>query len=136
MNLHALTAHALLDLFKSGKASAKEAYEACFNRIKAVDPKVKAYVHLSHGQPSYAGEFQIPIAIKDNLCTKGEEITCASRILKGFRSPYDAGVIERVKKSGGSQQDEEHEKNEPHPQKPFSLPSHKIEHYKFGAESQ
>ena len=31
-----------------------------------------------------------------------EEITCASRILKGFRSPNDAGVIERVKKSGGA----------------------------------
>ncbi len=102
MNLHSLTAHALLDLFKSGKASSKEAYEAVLGRIKAVDPKVKAYVHMAHAQPGYAGDFQIPIAIKDNLCTKGEEITCASRILKGFRSPYDAGVIERIKKSGGT----------------------------------
>jgi len=102
MNLHSLTAHALLDLFKSGKASVKEAYEACFNRVKAVDPKVKAYVHMASRQPDYVGEFQIPIAIKDNLCTKGEEITCASRILKGFRPPYDAGVIEKIKKSGGA----------------------------------
>jgi len=102
MNLHSLTAHALLDLFKSKKASAKEAYEACFNRIKAVDPKVKAFVHMAHSQPNYAGDFQIPIGIKDNLCTRDEEITCASRILKGFRSPYDAGVIERIKKSGGT----------------------------------
>jgi len=102
MNLHSLTAHALLDLFKSGKASAKEAYKAVVGRIKAVDPKVKAYVHMASHQPDYRGEFQIPIGIKDNLCTKGEEITCASRILKGFRSPYDAGVMEKIKKSGGA----------------------------------
>jgi len=102
MNLHSLTAHALLDLIKSGKASAKEAYEDVLGRIKAVDPKVKAYVHLSHQTPDFKGGMPIPIAIKDNLCTKGEEITCASRILKGFKSPYDAGVIERIKNSGGT----------------------------------
>jgi len=84
MNLHSLTAHALLDLFRSGKASAREAYEAVLGRIKAVDPKVKAYISPVRNLPDFAGEFQIPIAIKDNLCTKGEEITCASRILKGF----------------------------------------------------
>ncbi len=102
MNLHSLTAHALLDLFKSRKASAKEAYEAVLGRIKVVDPKVKAYVHMAHREPDFLGEMPIPIAIKDNLCTTGEEITCASRILKGFRSPYDAGVIEKIKKSGGA----------------------------------
>ena len=80
MNLHALTAHDLLDLFKSGKASAKEAYEAVLGRIKAVDLKVKAYVHMAGHQPDYRGDFQIPIAIKDNLCTKHEEIPCDSRI--------------------------------------------------------
>ena len=53
-------------------------------------------------KPDYSGEFPIPIAIKDILCIKDEETTCASRILKGFRSPYDAGVIEKIKKSGGT----------------------------------
>src|SRR5271155_3551342 len=102
MSLHQLTAHALLDLFKSGKATPKEAYADVLKRIIAIDPKVKAYVHMAHREPDFLGEIPIPIAIKDNLCTKGEEITCASRILKGFRSPYDAGVIEKVKKSGGT----------------------------------
>jgi len=102
MNLHSLTAHALLDLFKSGKASPKEAYEDLLDRIKQVDPKVKAYVHLADQKPDYSGEFPIPIAIKDNFCMKNEEITCASRILKGFRPPYDAAVVEKVKKSGGT----------------------------------
>jgi len=102
MSLHQLTAHALLDLIKSGKTSAKEAYADVLKRVLAVDPKVKAYVHMAHCEPDFVGETPIPIALKDNLCTKGEEITCASRILKGFRSPYDAGVVERVKKSGGA----------------------------------
>jgi len=102
MNLHQLTAHALLDLIKSGKTSAKEAYADVISRIKAVDPKVKAYVRMAQGLPDFSGELPVPIALKDNLCTKAEEITCASRILKGFRSPYDAGVVERIKKSGGT----------------------------------
>ena len=102
MSLHQLTAHALLDLLKSRQTSPKEAYSAVLERIKAVDPKVKAYIHLSHQEPDFSGQMPIPIAIKDNLCTKAEEVTCASRILKGFVSPYDAGVIEKVKKSGGA----------------------------------
>jgi len=102
MSLHQLTAHALLDLIKSGKTSPKEAYADVLMRVLAVDPKVKAYVHMAHCEPDFSGAMPIPIAIKDNLCTKQEEITCASRILKGFISPYDAGVIERVKNSGGT----------------------------------
>jgi aspartyl-tRNA(Asn)/glutamyl-tRNA(Gln) amidotransferase subunit A len=102
MSLHQLTAHALLDLYRSGKTSAREVYADVLSRIKAVDPKVKAFVRMVKDQPDFAGDLQIPIAIKDNLCVKNEEITCASRILKGFRSPYDAGVIEKVKKSGGT----------------------------------
>ena len=48
-----------------------------------------------------SSKITIPIGIKDNLCTIGEEITCGSRILKDFRPPYDAAVVEKVKRSGG-----------------------------------
>lgn len=102
MNLSQFTAHELLDAFRSKQAAPKEAYDALLNRIKLLDPKVKAYVHMANAAPDLSGSMPIPIAIKDNLCVKNEEITCASRILKGFRSPYDAGVIERIKKSGGA----------------------------------
>ena len=42
----------------------------------------------------------IPISIKDNICAKGVPTTCASRILENFVSPYDAGVIEKLRGAG------------------------------------
>lgn len=42
----------------------------------------------------------IPVAIKDNISTKGIQTTCASNILKGYVPPYDAHVIERLKDAG------------------------------------
>ncbi len=42
----------------------------------------------------------VPIALKDNLCTHGIETTCSSRILEGWRPPYDATVVERLRGAG------------------------------------
>lgn len=39
----------------------------------------------------------IPFAVKDNMCLMGEEATCASKILEGYKAPYDATVVERLK---------------------------------------
>lgn len=38
----------------------------------------------------------VPVALKDNLCVKGELVTCSSRILDGFRPPYNATVVEKL----------------------------------------
>ncbi len=42
----------------------------------------------------------VPIALKDNLCTHGVETTCSSRILQGWKPPYDATVVSRLRAAG------------------------------------
>lgn len=44
--------------------------------------------------------WSVPVAVKNNICVKGELTTCASRILDGFRPPYNATVIEKLLKEG------------------------------------
>ncbi|PIQ89984.1 MAG: Asp-tRNA(Asn)/Glu-tRNA(Gln) amidotransferase GatCAB subunit A [Candidatus Omnitrophica bacterium CG11_big_fil_rev_8_21_14_0_20_42_13] len=73
-------------------------------RINAVEDKIKAYVI----KPAPAASAKknsgllgaIPVSIKDNICVKDEATTCASKILGGFKPPYDAEVISRLKESG------------------------------------
>ncbi|WP_116996097.1 Asp-tRNA(Asn)/Glu-tRNA(Gln) amidotransferase subunit GatA [Desertimonas flava] len=42
----------------------------------------------------------VPIALKDNLCTRGIDTTCSSRILEGWKPPYDATVVQRLAAAG------------------------------------
>ena len=42
----------------------------------------------------------VPVALKDNLCTRGVPTTCSSRILEGWKPPYDATVVERLRAAG------------------------------------
>jgi aspartyl-tRNA(Asn)/glutamyl-tRNA(Gln) amidotransferase subunit A len=43
----------------------------------------------------------VPVALKDNLCTRGIPTTCSSRILEGWRPPYNATVVDRIASAGG-----------------------------------
>jgi aspartyl-tRNA(Asn)/glutamyl-tRNA(Gln) amidotransferase subunit A len=86
-------------------SSAVEVVEQCLERIEnstynaiikvTRDEAIKATRKLNRGP--LAG---VPIAIKDNISTKGMETTCGSRILSGYVPPYDAHVIERLKAAG------------------------------------
>ena len=42
----------------------------------------------------------VPVALKDNLCTRGIATTCGSRILEGWLPPYDATVVESLRRAG------------------------------------
>jgi len=115
MKLYELTAHELKDMLRKGEVSSREITESVLDRIQEVEEKVKAYVtvdregalkqaeevdeKLKQGEqlPPLAG---IPIALKDNMCTKGLKTTCASKILENFVPPYDATVVEKLKESG------------------------------------
>ena len=98
-DLHSLTAHELLE----SRAKPSEIAASVSDRIEAVEPKVRAFARINSSPKSASGRLAgIPVLIKDNICVKGEETTCASRILAGFRPPYDATVVRKLKDAGAS----------------------------------
>ncbi len=115
MDLHEHSALEIREGIARGKFTAQEVCERVFARIRDWDPKFRIFLasdeegahsaatevdrKLAAGEPVglLAG---IPLALKDNLCTSGFPTTCASRILEGWRPPYNATVVERVKAAG------------------------------------
>ncbi|HEU4521497.1 MAG TPA: Asp-tRNA(Asn)/Glu-tRNA(Gln) amidotransferase subunit GatA [Thermoanaerobaculia bacterium] len=62
--------------------------------IAELDRDIHAFLHIADRGPG------TPIAVKDNIVTTGMPTTCASRILSGFVSPFDATVVERLRAAG------------------------------------
>ena len=115
MKLYELTAYELGERLASREVSAVEVTEAHFERIDEVEPKVDAFLALTREEAleqarqvddlRAGGErlgplAGVPIAIKDVLCTRGVATTCGSRILEGFRPPYDATAVRRCRDAG------------------------------------
>jgi aspartyl-tRNA(Asn)/glutamyl-tRNA(Gln) amidotransferase subunit A len=110
-----MTAAATAAAIASGQTSAAEVTAAHLERIRAVDGAVHAFLHVDEdgardaarrvdarraaGEPlgSLAG---VPLALKDVIVTEGLPTTCGSRILEGWRPPYDATVTRRVREAG------------------------------------
>ncbi len=104
----------LRDRLRKKEISSEELTKHFLERIKEVDPKVKAYITVTEeealamareaDQALAAGEDRpllgVPMAIKDNICTKGVRTTCASRMLENYVPIYNATVIERLKAAG------------------------------------
>src|SRR3989338_6126603 len=104
MKLNELTAHEILDLIRSRRTSISEVYEAVTDQIQTTEKDVRAYVRLNekpcHADALDAAAVPVPIGIKDNICVAGQETAFFSKILAGFRPPYDATVIRKLKASG------------------------------------
>ena len=105
-NLYSLTAHELKEKIDKFSLAPSDILDSLFKRIGSIDKKIKAFVALNNNCASAMPEnkagklYGIPVLVKDNICVKGEETTCASRILAGFKPPYDATVIKRLKGEG------------------------------------
>jgi len=67
---------------------------------KIKDSNIGAYVEQLTNSEISISKDGIPIAIKDNINVKDWEITCSSNILKGYKSPYNATVINNLEKAG------------------------------------
>ena len=111
MEIYDLTAHELSDLLKKREITDIDITSAILKRIHQIDARVRSYVtiteenaliaarnvheHRSKGDalPPLAG---IPMALKDNFCTRGVRTTCSSRMLENFIPPYSATVVDKL----------------------------------------
>jgi aspartyl-tRNA(Asn)/glutamyl-tRNA(Gln) amidotransferase subunit A len=113
--LHSLTGLELAGKIRRKEVSAREAVADLFERIERLDPPLHAYLSLNRDLAlARADEIDsalargeavgrlagVPVAVKDNLCTADFPTTCASRILQNFRPPYDACVVEALRREG------------------------------------
>lgn len=103
-------------LIKEKKISVTDAVKAQIDVIKQRDPSYHCYITVLEEEAYQraaevqkqidAGELDdsplagVPMAVKDNICTKGVNTTCASKILYNFVPTYEATVIERLKAAG------------------------------------
>ena len=97
------------------EVSAREVVDHHLAAIEARDGEIRAFntvtadearrdadridADLAAGNPvgPLAG---VPIALKDNMCTRGVPTTCSSRMLEGWKPPYDATVVQRLRAAG------------------------------------
>ena len=115
MELLDFTAVELGERIQSKEISVREATEAVLKAVEEKDGAYNAYIscfgedalrqaeevqkRLDQGEISgpLAG---VPVAIKDNICVRGKNTTCASKMLENFKPPHDATVTEKLKAAG------------------------------------
>mgnify|MGYP000978087685 CR=1 FL=1 len=78
---------------------------ALTGRIRSLNTQINAFLRCAedtHHPPVKGPLGGLPVAYKDNICIRGQETTCASKILKGHVPPYDATVVRKLREAGGT----------------------------------
>lgn len=116
MQISELTALELGREIKEKRISVREAAQDCFERIARLDKTLNCFVTIDEERAMRrADEVQrgidegrltgplagVPVAVKDNLCTKGLRTTCGSRMLQNYIPPYSAEAVCRLEAAGG-----------------------------------
>jgi aspartyl-tRNA(Asn)/glutamyl-tRNA(Gln) amidotransferase subunit A len=115
LDLTRLTAAQLSELLTSRTVAAREVAQAHLDRIAAVDEGIHAFLHVDTDGALAAADAVdearaagdrlgplagVPLALKDVLTMRDVPTTCGSRILEGWRPPYDATVTRRLREAG------------------------------------
>ena len=110
-----MSARGLAAAVRSGERSARSVVDEHLETIRSGEPEIHAFnLVLADEALAAADEVDrrvaagedpgplagVPVALKDNLCTRGVPTTCSSRILEGWLPPYDATVVERLAAAG------------------------------------
>ena len=109
------TASSIADRVRSGATTAVDVVEQHLARIDEREGDIHAFnLVLADAARERAAEIDarvaqgenpgplagVPVALKDNMCTRGIPTTCSSKILDGWRPPYDATVVTRLRAAG------------------------------------
>ena len=108
-----LGANEVVTQIKSG-VSAEDYVARIIDRIKKIENSVHAYISLNDHAIEEARRIDkmvkngenvgrlagVPVAVKDNICTRGLRTTCASKMLEDYIPPYNATVIDRLQQEG------------------------------------
>jgi aspartyl-tRNA(Asn)/glutamyl-tRNA(Gln) amidotransferase subunit A len=115
--LNELTVLELRGRLARREVSSVDAVRACLDRVRRVEPQVQAFLSLDEADAlaqaaaadrELAGGgagpgralLGVPVALKDVIAVRGQPLTCGSRLLRDFVSPYDATVVERLRAAG------------------------------------
>ena len=105
------TVRGVRDAVAAGDASAVEICEASLAAIDARDANLHAFTAVDRGKAlaraaaidrgeDHGPLAGVPIALKDNICTRALPTTASSKVLAGYTPPYDATVVERLRRAG------------------------------------
>ena len=119
MSLYRKTASEIAEMIKNKEVTSEEVTREFLQRIDSLEDKIGAFSSILHEKSLESAKkydndnnedkrkdydstllFGVPVALKDNILSKGDLTTASSQILKNYEGVYDATVVERLKKAG------------------------------------